>query len=145
MLFSEVIGQESAKERLKQMASGGRIPHALLFLGPPDGGKLSPRYRAGAIPALRQPRCSRCLWKCNQCNKAPSSSSRPALLLPAVSLKAVSDNFLANWRQIITKTLHRRQPVVCKASAPKTNRVTSRRKDASTSSKAQPEDFREQL
>ena len=41
MDFSNVIGQEPAKERLIQMVKEGRLPHALLFCGPEGVGKTA--------------------------------------------------------------------------------------------------------
>ena len=41
MDFSNVIGQEPAKERLIQMVKEGRLPHALLFCGPEGVGKMA--------------------------------------------------------------------------------------------------------
>lgn len=41
MQFSEVIGQNDAKQRLLQMVSEQRIPHAILFCGPEGSGKLA--------------------------------------------------------------------------------------------------------
>lgn len=41
MQFSEVIGQESAKQQLRQLIEGGRVPHAMLFCGPSGCGKMA--------------------------------------------------------------------------------------------------------
>ncbi|MCR5076719.1 MAG: ATP-binding protein [Prevotella sp.] len=41
MDFSEVIGQEDAKQRLMQMVKEDRVPHALLFCGPEGTGKMA--------------------------------------------------------------------------------------------------------
>ena len=41
MKFDEVIGQQEAKERLKQMVTDGRLPHALLLCGPQGCGKMA--------------------------------------------------------------------------------------------------------
>lgn len=41
MLFSEIIGQQGAKERLLRSVSDGRISHAQLFLGPQGSGSLA--------------------------------------------------------------------------------------------------------
>lgn len=41
MLFSEIIGQQAAKERLLRSVSDGRISHAQLFLGPQGSGSLA--------------------------------------------------------------------------------------------------------
>lgn len=41
MKFSEVIGQQDVKNRLMQMVTEQRVPHALLFCGPQGCGKLA--------------------------------------------------------------------------------------------------------
>ena len=41
MGFDDVIGQKEVKERLLQMASEGRMPHALMFCGPAGCGKMA--------------------------------------------------------------------------------------------------------
>ena len=41
MKFSEVIGQEECKERLLQMVSEERLPHAVMLCGPQGVGKLA--------------------------------------------------------------------------------------------------------
>ena len=41
MQFSEVIGQEEAKERLMQMVREDRLPHAMMLCGPVGSGKLA--------------------------------------------------------------------------------------------------------
>ena len=40
MKFSDVIGQDSVKNRLRQMVGENRVPHALMFCGPDGCGKL---------------------------------------------------------------------------------------------------------
>ena len=39
--FADVIGQEEAKARLRQMVEEDRVPHALLFCGPQGCGKMA--------------------------------------------------------------------------------------------------------
>ena len=41
MIFKEVIGQEDIQQRLRQMVSEGRVPHALMLCGPAGAGKLA--------------------------------------------------------------------------------------------------------
>lgn len=41
MQFSKVIGQDEAKARLRQLVDEQRIPHAMLFTGPPGAGKMA--------------------------------------------------------------------------------------------------------
>lgn len=41
MRFADIPGHEDIKERLRQLADSGRIPHALLLEGPPGAGKFA--------------------------------------------------------------------------------------------------------
>lgn len=41
MKFSEVIGQDDAKERLRQMVAEDRVPHAIMLCGPQGCGKMA--------------------------------------------------------------------------------------------------------
>ena len=41
MQFADVIGQHEARERLLQLVSEQRVPHAMLFTGPEGSGKLA--------------------------------------------------------------------------------------------------------
>ncbi len=41
MNFNRVIGQEGAKQRLRQLVDEERIPHALMFTGPTGSGKMT--------------------------------------------------------------------------------------------------------
>ena len=104
MLFSEVIGQESAKGRLKQMASGGRLPHALLFLGPQGSGKLALAIALAQYLLCENPGAADACGVCNQCNKA-AKLIHPDLHFsyPAVGPKAISDHFLTHWRQAVAE------------------------------------------
>lgn len=101
MLFSEVIGQESAKALLRQMASGGRMPHALLFLGPQGSGKLALAMALAQYLLCENPGPEDACGHCNQCNKA-ARLIHPDLHFsyPTIGPRAVSDSFIANWRQV---------------------------------------------
>lgn len=41
MKFSEVIGQDDAKVRLRQMVAENRVPHAIMLCGPQGCGKMA--------------------------------------------------------------------------------------------------------
>ena len=41
MKWDEVIGQQAAKQRLIQMESEGRLPHAIMLCGPAGSGKMA--------------------------------------------------------------------------------------------------------
>ena len=41
MDFNDVIGQKAIKQRLQQMISEDRVPHAIMLCGPAGSGKLA--------------------------------------------------------------------------------------------------------
>ena len=41
MYFSEVIGQQALKDKLRRETAEGRVPHAMLFCGAPGYGTLA--------------------------------------------------------------------------------------------------------
>ncbi|MBQ2214904.1 MAG: RuvB-like helicase, partial [Prevotella sp.] len=41
MKFSEVVGQEEAKQRLLKMVQEDRVPHAMVLCGPTGSGKMA--------------------------------------------------------------------------------------------------------
>ncbi len=115
MLFGEIPGQELAKKRVAEMIDSGRLPHALLFLGPPGSGKLALAFAAAqrllcsrreegapcALPSLSDdPDLSSA---CPGCRKS-ARAIHPDLhfSFPTVGSKATSDAFLNSWREALT-------------------------------------------
>lgn len=102
MLFSQVIGQSSAKSILKRMADNDRIPHALLLLGMPGSGGL-PLALAFAQYVLCENRSDgESCGICKSCQKA-AKWVHPDLhfAFPTVGTNATSDQFLENWRKAL--------------------------------------------
>ncbi len=101
MVFSDITGQEAVKASLKQMASGGRMPHALLFLGPQGSGKLALAI-AFARYLLCEQRAEEACGQCPNCVKA-GKLIHPDLhfTYPTVGSKAGSNQFIAQWREAI--------------------------------------------
>ena len=115
MLFDEIPGQQSAKDSLKGMVREGRLPHAMLFLGPRGSGKLAlalatARYllcerRAEAGRACGEasgPHGADGTGFCANCRKT-SRFIHPDLhfSMPTVGPRAISDTFLDAWREAI--------------------------------------------
>lgn len=108
MTFSEVIGQEEVRERLLQMVSEGRLPHAIMLCGPSGIGK-----KAIAIAFA----CY--LLKLKPGSQANPDAPEPAMLAklehpdlhftyPTIKLpsmgtehKPVSDDFAREWHELI--------------------------------------------
>lgn len=102
MTFDEVIGQEEAKQRLKQMHTNGKLPHAMMLCGPKGCGKMA-------------------LAMAFACYLLDSSDKQKAMLakmehpdlhftFPTIKLasmgtdhKPVSDDFIREWRRMIIR------------------------------------------
>ncbi len=111
MLFSEVIGQEEIKSRLRREAEEGKVAHALLFYGPEGCGKLPvalafARYLLCCHPHEGEP--------CNQCNNCKMTDRwvHPDLhfVFPVVKYKdtahSVSDVYLSEWRKQLSENVY---------------------------------------
>lgn len=106
MFFSDVIGQEEIKERLRRAAQTGVVPHAMLFTD--QGG-------AGAFPlALAYARYLNCTNRTDKdaCGKCPSCLKYNVLahpdlhfVFPIVSNKEkkreVCDDYIQEWRSFL--------------------------------------------
>ena len=104
MQWNEVIGQQEAQERLKQMVGEDRLPHAIMLCGPTGSGKLA-LATAFACELLD--------------NGTPSSKAMldklehpdlhftyPTIKLPSMSAdhKPVSDDFAKEWRELMLES-----------------------------------------
>ena len=110
MNWSEVIGQEEAKERLMQMVREDRLPHAMMLCGPVGSGKLALAIAFGCY-----------LLNPNRHN-APTLPLEPLMLqklehpdlhftYPTIKLpsmksdyKPVSDDFAKEWHELVMQS-----------------------------------------
>ena len=113
MTFNEVIGQDECKERLLQMVSEDRLPHAIMLCGPAGIGKLALATAFGCH--LLNPQL-----KSLTSHLSPLTSAEPPMLrnlahpdlhftYPTIKLpsmgadhKPVSDDFAREWHSLIT-------------------------------------------
>lgn len=97
MVFSEVIGQEEVKERLLQMVSEDRLPHAVMLCGSQGVGKL----------ALAVAFASHLLGEDNAMVKKLEHPDLhftfPTIKLPSMSSdhKPTSDDFAREWHELL--------------------------------------------
>ncbi len=113
MNFNEVIGQKDAKERLKQLIDGGRLPHAILLCGPSGCGKMALALAFASYLLCREHgKDGEPCGVCNQC-KMISKWEHPDLhfTFPTIKLpsmgsdhKPVSDDFIREWREMLAKS-----------------------------------------
>lgn len=102
MTFNEVIGQEDIKQRLLQMHSEGRMPHAIMLCGPQGCGKM----------ALAM------AFACHLLDTSPSQNAMlakmehpdlhftfPTIKLPSMGSdhKPVSDDFIREWYNMLKR------------------------------------------
>lgn len=108
MKFSEVAGHESAKHRLVQMVSEGRLPHALMISGPTGSGEM---MLARALAQYLH--CTgRAPGDTDSCGQCPSCRQHASLnhvdlhfvfpILKKNSKATVCDDWLPEWREFIT-------------------------------------------
>ena len=101
MTFGEVIGQQEAQERLKQMAEGGHLPHALMFCGPQGSGKMA-LATAFACYLLDNgtPSAKAMLEKLEH---PDLHFTYPTIKLPSMGSdhKPISDDFAKEWHELM--------------------------------------------
>jgi len=109
MQFSEIIGQNSIKQRLLNSFQDGRLSHAQLFLGPEGCGTL-----ALAIAYSQYINCPN-KTATDSCGNCPSCIKYKNLVHPDLHFvfpivtttkfkDPVSDNYIAEWRKINIET-----------------------------------------
>ena len=108
MFFKDVVGQEELKKRLIKSVTEERISHAQLFSGHEGTGKV-----AMAIAYAQYVSCNN-RTETDSCGVCPSCHKYQKLAHPDLHFvfpvfnsprfkKAVSDDYLPNWREIIQK------------------------------------------
>ena len=114
MQFSEVIGQQEAKERLMQMVREDRLPHALMLCGPLGSGKLALAIAFGCYllnpnrpnnpnsPTL-PPQENPMLEKLEH---PDLHFTYPTIKLPSMKsdYKPVSDDFAKEWHELVMQS-----------------------------------------
>lgn len=104
MRFSETIGHQSVQNQLLRLAQSGRVPHALLFLGPEGNGKLALALALAQYLLCENPGPEDSCGVCPQCSKA-SKLIHPDLhfTFPAIGANATSDKFMPQWREAVAE------------------------------------------
>ena len=104
MQLKDVIGQEKTKHSLRFMVESGRIPHAMIFLGPQGCGKLALAVAfAQYLLCINRSENDAC-GQCPHCVKA-SKFIHPDIhfSFPTVGTNVKSDQFLPEWRTALTE------------------------------------------
>lgn len=112
MKFSEVIGQENAKERLLQMVKENRTPHAILFCGPQGSGKMALAMAfASYLICNNGSELDDSCGQCKQCAmlknwEHPDLHFTYPVIRPASTTaghKMISDDFSTEWHNMLTQ------------------------------------------
>ena len=114
MTWSEVIGQEEAKERLMQMVREDRLPHAMMLCGPVGSGKLALAIAFGCYllsrkeeGGTRNENSSRHIQAMLQKLEHPDLHfTYPTIKLPSMKsdYKPVSDDFAKEWHELVMES-----------------------------------------
>ena len=112
MKFKEVIGQEEAQQRLIQMVSEGRVPHAMMFCGPSGCGKMALALAfASYLLCKNSEGTDDSCGTCQQCAML-RSWSHPDLLFTypvikpsgsSADHKTISDDYAREWREMLSE------------------------------------------
>ena len=112
MKFKEVIGQEEAQQRLIQMVSEGRVPHAMMFCGPSGCGKMALALAfASYLLCKNSEGMDDSCGTCQQCAML-RSWSHPDLLFTypvikpsgsSADHKTISDDYAREWREMLSE------------------------------------------
>lgn len=118
MQFSEVIGQQEARDRLLRLAADGRVPHAMMFTGPKGSGKMALALafacyllgeRMGDLPSTVP------LASVANAEAMLAKWQHPDLYFtfPVIRPKGTSsdrqvtsDDFLREWRQMLSESVY---------------------------------------
>lgn len=112
MKFKEVIGQEEVQQRLIQMVSEGRVPHAMMFCGPSGCGKMALALAfASYLLCKNSEGTDDSCGTCQQCAML-RSWSHPDLLFTypvikptgsSADHKTISDDYAREWRELLSE------------------------------------------
>jgi DNA polymerase-3 subunit delta' len=100
MAFEQVIGQQEVRQRLQQMVSEDRLPHALMLCGPKGCGKMALALGFATQLLSRTANDEAMLRKLEH---PDLHFTYPTIKLPSMSSdhKPVSDDFAREWHELI--------------------------------------------
>ncbi len=103
--FADLLGQEAAKNRIRESVAQGRLAHALLLVGPEGVGKLGMATAIAQYVNCEQPTAEDSCGSCSQCLKI-QKGIHPDIhyLLPIISKvegskRWLSEDFFATFRE----------------------------------------------
>ena len=104
MQFNELIGLDRSIDRLRSMAQPGRMPHAMLLVGPEGSGKLPLALALAQYLLCEQRTDADACGQCSNCRKL-QILQHPDLhfVFPVVGSKMTSDQYLVQWRAALAE------------------------------------------
>ncbi|WP_190810417.1 ATP-binding protein [Flagellimonas sp. S3867] len=109
MLFKDVLGLEHIKNHLVSTAKSGRVAHAQLFVGREGTGTLpmaiayAQYLLCGNKGGENEGENEVCNAKCNSLSHPDLHFAFPVSNSDKIKSHAVSDNYLADWRQFVNE------------------------------------------
>ena len=105
MQFEQVIGQQEVQERLMQMVSEGRLPHAVMLCGPKGAGKmaLAIGFAKMLLAANSQQPAANTQAMLDKLEHPDLHFTYPTIKLPSMNTdhKPVSDDFAREWHEMV--------------------------------------------
>lgn len=113
MKFSEIPGHDSAKQRMRQMADSGKLPHALLLEGPAGIGKIAlARAFAQYIHCEHRSTNGDACGHCQPCllhqsmNHIDTTYIYPVVKLDGMNTAPISNDFREEWLKYLDGRLY---------------------------------------
>lgn len=111
MKFSEVIGQDDAKVRLRQMVAENRVPHAIMLCGPQGCGKMALALAFASYLLCENNSGDDCCGSCRQCVMTDKLAhpdlhfSYPVIRPSGTGSehKMSSEDFTGEWRHLLSQ------------------------------------------
>lgn len=114
MRFSDVIGQEEAKQRLRQMVKENRVPHAIMLCGPQGCGKMALALAFASYLLCQNRTDEDSCGVCSQCTMTAKLShpdlhfSYPVIRPTGTGSehKMSSEDFADEWRRMLSRGVY---------------------------------------
>ena len=107
VLFSDVIGNELAKKSLENSLAQKRVSHSQLFLGPKGSGALPLAIAFARLLICQNTKDnSNCNIKISKFQHPDLHFVYPVSQTNSVKSKAVSENFINEWREFLTSNAY---------------------------------------
>ena len=107
VLFSDVIGNELAKKSLENSLAQKRVSHSQLFLGPKGSGALPLAIAFARLLICQNKKDnSNCNIKVSKLQHPDLHFVYPVSQTNIVKSKAVSENFINEWREFLTSNAY---------------------------------------